>query len=94
MVPVAPPSNDFHLPLALSVPPWEDLHEMSRSELRLANLVTTDAVADVFLQDSATVPMAEARRNGAKLPVTEMVGEVETMVRQLRTELETRLPAS
>ena len=49
------------LSLALSVPPWEDLHEMSRAELRLANLITTDAVADVFLQDNATVPMAEAK---------------------------------
>ena len=49
------------LSLALSVPPWEDLHEMSRGELRLANLVTTDAVADVFPQDNASVPMAEAK---------------------------------
>jgi len=49
------------LSLALSVPPWEDLHEMSRGELRLTNLVTTDAVADVFPQDNAAVPMAEAK---------------------------------
>ncbi|ANW05613.1 hypothetical protein [Bradyrhizobium icense] len=49
------------LSLALSVPPWEDLHELSRAELRLANLVTTDAVADVFPQDNALVPMAEAK---------------------------------
>jgi hypothetical protein len=49
------------LSLALSVPPWEDLHEMSRGELRLANLVTTDAMADVFPQDNASVPMAEAK---------------------------------
>ena len=49
------------LSLALSVPPWEDLHEMTRGELRLANLVTTDAVADVFPQDNASVPMAEAK---------------------------------
>ena len=47
------------LSLALSVPPWEDLHELSRGELRLTNLVTTDAVADVFPQDN--VPMAEAK---------------------------------
>ena len=47
------------LSLALSVPPWEDLHEMSRGELRLANLVTTEAMADVFPQDN--VPMAEAK---------------------------------
>jgi hypothetical protein len=33
------------LSLALNVPPWEDLHELSREELRLTNLVTTDMVA-------------------------------------------------
>jgi hypothetical protein len=49
------------LSLALSVPPWEDLHELSRAELRLANLITTDAVADVFPQYNASVPMAEAK---------------------------------
>ncbi|OKO85090.1 hypothetical protein [Bradyrhizobium sp. AS23.2] len=32
------------LSLALNVPPWEDLHELSRDELRLTNLVTTDMV--------------------------------------------------
>jgi hypothetical protein len=36
------------LALSLSVPPWEDLHELSLDELRLTNLVTTDAVADVL----------------------------------------------
>ena len=34
--------------LSLNVPPWEDLHELSQSELRLTNLVTTDALAEVF----------------------------------------------
>ena len=49
------------LALSLSVPPWEDLHEMSPAELRLANLVTTDIVADVLPQGEATVvPVAEA----------------------------------
>ena len=36
------------LALSLSVPPWEDLHELSRDELRSTNLVTTDAVAEVL----------------------------------------------
>jgi hypothetical protein len=36
------------LSLSLSVPPWEDLHELSRDELRLTNLVTTDNVAEVL----------------------------------------------
>jgi hypothetical protein len=32
------------LSLSLNVPPWEDLHELSREELRLTNLVITDMV--------------------------------------------------
>lgn len=35
------------LSLALSVPPWEALHELSAAELRLTNLITTDAIAEV-----------------------------------------------
>ncbi len=49
------------LSLALSVPPWEDLYEMSRAELRLANLVTTEVATDVLPSDNAAVPMAEAK---------------------------------
>jgi hypothetical protein len=48
------------LSLALSVPPWEDLHELSRGELRLTHLVTTDAVAEVLPRTEMPVPMAEA----------------------------------
>src|SRR5882757_412454 len=49
------------LSLSLSVPPWEDLHELSTAELRLTNLVTTDAVAEVFPRtDTSIVPVAEA----------------------------------
>jgi hypothetical protein len=47
------------LALSLSVPPWEDLHEMSRAELKLANLVTTDVAADVLQQTEISVPVAE-----------------------------------
>ena len=49
------------LSLALSVPPWEDLHELSRDELRLTNLVTTDAVAEV-LPPHDSAPAAAGRR--------------------------------
>jgi len=49
------------LSLSLSVPPWEDLHELSRDELRLTNLVTTDAVAEVLPQDSVATPVAELK---------------------------------
>jgi hypothetical protein len=49
------------LSLSLSVPPWEDLHELSRDELQLTNLVTTDAVAEVLPSTKAdrTAPVAE-----------------------------------
>jgi hypothetical protein len=43
------------LSLSLNVPPWEDLHELSRAELRLTNLVTTDAVAEVLPQTEISV---------------------------------------
>lgn len=50
------------LSLSLSVPPWEDLHELSPAELRLTNLITTEAIADVLpRQDNANVPMAEVK---------------------------------
>jgi hypothetical protein len=49
------------LALALSVPPWEDLHELSPAELRLTNLATTDAVADVLPHDMNSTPMAELK---------------------------------
>ena len=49
------------LSIALSVPPWEDLHELSAAELRLTNLITTEAVADVLPHDNASVPMAELK---------------------------------
>jgi hypothetical protein len=54
------------LSLALSVPPWEDLHELSPPELRQTNLVTTEMVADVLPRDNASVPVAEAKPNDLK----------------------------
>src|SRR2546423_8268705 len=49
------------LSLALSVPPWEDLHELSHGELRLTNLATTDAVTDVLPHDPSSTPVAELK---------------------------------
>jgi hypothetical protein len=43
------------LSLSLNVPPWEDLHELSPAELRLTNLVTTDAIAEVLPQAGISV---------------------------------------
>jgi hypothetical protein len=43
------------LSLSLNVPPWEDLHELSREELRLTNLVTTDMVGQPGNPNAAVV---------------------------------------
>jgi hypothetical protein len=52
------------LSLSLNVPPWEELHELSPAELRLTNLVTTDAVAEVLPRtDNPGLPVAQ---NAAK----------------------------
>jgi hypothetical protein len=52
------------LALALSVPPWEELHRMSGPELKLSNLVTTSALDDV-LPDSRepATPMASVQKS-------------------------------
>ena len=47
------------LSLSLSVPPWEELHELTPNELRLTNLITTDKLADVLPRGKMSVPMAE-----------------------------------
>jgi hypothetical protein len=46
------------LSLSLNVPPWEDLHELSREELRLTNLVTTDMVAQPGGPNAAVVELS------------------------------------
>ncbi len=52
------------LAISLSVPPWEDLHELSPAELRLTNLVTTDRLAEVLPQTERqierSVPVARS----------------------------------
>ena len=55
------------LSLSLNVPPWEELHELSRAELRLTRLVTTDSVAEVLPQiDNPNAPTPNA-------PVAELI---------------------
>jgi hypothetical protein len=46
--------------LSLSVPPWEDLHELTPAELKLTNVANTDRAADVLPQVEVAVPMAHA----------------------------------
>jgi hypothetical protein len=41
----------------MNVPPWEDLYELSREELRLTNLVTTDMIAQQGSPNAAVVEL-------------------------------------
>ena len=50
------------LSLSLSVPPWEDLHQLSRQELRLTNLVTTGLIADLLPPGEPGRAMADAKQ--------------------------------
>jgi hypothetical protein len=50
------------LSLPLNVPPSEDLHELSRKELRLTNLVTTDLVAEPGSPNAAVVELTPQNR--------------------------------
>ena len=67
------------LSLSLNVPPWEDLHELSPAELRLTNLVTTDAVAEVLSHmDTANVPVADAAAKPVQDRFVSKAMEIET----------------
>jgi hypothetical protein len=45
------------LSLSLNVPPWEDLHELSRDELQLTNLINTDMVDQLASPSAAVVEL-------------------------------------
>jgi len=68
------------LTLALSVPPWEPLHELSRAELRMGNLVTDEpVVADAPTSEpsqAATVGKPAAVQPVAVKPVQDRVATV------------------
>jgi hypothetical protein len=52
------------LSLSLNVPPWEDLHELSREELRVTDLITTDKVAQLGSSNAAVVELAPKSLQG------------------------------
>jgi hypothetical protein len=67
------------LSLALNVAPWEDLHELSPAELRLTNLVTTEAIAEVLPQmDGTVVPVAGLAAKPVQDRFVSSVGQAET----------------
>jgi hypothetical protein len=52
------------LALSLNVPPWVDLHELSREELRLTNLATTDEIAQLGSSNASVVELALKSQQG------------------------------
>jgi hypothetical protein len=59
------------LSLSLNVPPWEDLHELSRKELRLTNLVTTDMVDQPGSPNAPAVELTPRPIRGRSAVATE-----------------------
>jgi hypothetical protein len=57
------------LALALSVPPWEPLHELTAAELRQTNLVTDDMVAHAGPDATNTVADVQADVQSGKKPI-------------------------
>jgi len=81
------------LSLALSVPPWEDLHELSAAELRLTNLVTTEAVADVLPRQDNAIPVADAKPKDRDRFVSSAVeGEAEPQAAKATKTAEVLVP--
>jgi hypothetical protein len=73
------------LALSLSVPPWEELHELSREELRLTNLVTTDAIAEVLPSTRGSVAQVVATKPVQDRFTSSAVSEVAAPVKSTRT---------
>lgn len=69
------------LSLALSVPPWEALHELTAAELHLTNLVTDSAVAD------ASAPAVNAKPVQDRLVNAENAGEKSVASKSTKTAL-------
>jgi len=81
------------LSLALSVPPWEDLHELSAAELRLTNLITTEAVADVLPRQDNAIPVADAKPKDRDRFVSSAVeGEAEPQAAKATKTAEVLVP--
>ena len=59
------------LSLSLNVPPWEDLHELSREELRLTNLVTTDMAAQLGSPNAAVAELTPTETNPEPATLTQ-----------------------
>ena len=68
------------LSLALSVPPWEPLHQLSADELRLTNLVTTATMADAKRRSDEVVGSAapKVQDRVGNVPEISMISDVQS----------------
>lgn len=84
------------LSLSLNVPPWEELHELSREELRLTNLVTTDVLAEVLspMSVSSSTPVAALAPKPVQDRLVSTVAHHETVTAQSTKTAEALAPAS
>jgi hypothetical protein len=73
------------LSLSLSVAPWEDLHELTPSELRLTNLVTTDKIADVLPRTDLSGPVAGLKAKALPERLVSSEAEADLSARSTKT---------
>ena len=73
------------LSLSLSVPPWEELHELTPAELRLTNLVTTAKVADVLPHVEVPVPMARLTPKAVQDRFASSAGDTEAVAQPVKS---------
>jgi hypothetical protein len=82
------------LAISLSVPPWEDLHELSREELRSTNLVTTDAIAEVLPSTRGAVVQVVATKPVQDRLTSSPVSEVAASAAKSTRTAEALAPAA
>ena len=67
------------LGIALSVPPWESLRQLSGDELHRTNLTTTDLIADVLPWTQTELPAVALSK-----PVQDRVGAETTRTAEVK----------
>jgi hypothetical protein len=67
------------LGIALSVPPWESLRQLSAEELHRTNLATTDLIADVLPWTQSELPAVALSK-----PVQDRVGAETTRTAEVK----------
>ena len=80
------------LSLSLSVAPWEELHELTPTELRVTNLVTTAKVGDVLPRADVSIPMAGLTPKSVQERFPGNAGETEAQATKATKTAEALVP--